>query len=104
MSVKGFVVQAPAIENFVVFAWRVMACQEKIQRYQFMRWHKLMTSSLVNPNLFWRLSTKMLHLVAGCVMEGVTIFCQKKILEHSMKFHGDYLKRCLLTHRVSQIL
>jgi hypothetical protein len=32
------------------------------------------------------------------------VFCQKNILEHSMRFHGDYLKRCLLTHRVSQIL
>ncbi len=44
------------------------------------------------------------HLVAGCVMEGSMVFCQKNILEHSMRFHGDYLKRCLLTHRVSPIL
>ncbi len=32
------------------------------------------------------------------------IFCQKNILEHSMKFHGDYLKRCILTYRIRQIL
>jgi hypothetical protein len=32
------------------------------------------------------------------------VFCQKNILEHSMSFHGDYIKRCILTHRVSQIL
>ena len=24
--------------------------------------------------------------------------------EYSVTFHGDYLKRCLLTHRVSQVL
>jgi len=46
----------------------------------------------------------MMHLVAGCVMEGSMVFCQKNILEHSTGFHGDYIKRCLLTHRVSQIL
>jgi len=25
--------------------------------------HKLLTSSLIHPNLFWRLSNKMMHLV-----------------------------------------
>ena len=32
------------------------------------------------------------------------VFCQKDILGHSMMFHGDYIKRCLLTILVSQIL
>jgi hypothetical protein len=32
------------------------------------------------------------------------MFCQKNILGHSMMFHGDYKKRCLLTIMVSQIL
>jgi hypothetical protein len=36
-------------------------------------------------------------------MEG-SMICQKNILGHSMMFHGDYIKRCLLTIRVSQIL
>ncbi len=45
-----------------------------------------------------------MHLVVGCVMEGSMVFCQKNIVEHSMGFHGDYIKRCLLTHRVCQIL
>jgi len=46
----------------------------------------------------------LMHLVAGHVMEGSMMFCQKNILEHSMMFHGDYIKRCLLTIMVSQIL
>jgi len=46
----------------------------------------------------------MMHLVAECFMEGFMVFCQNDILEHSMSFHRDYIKRCLLTHRVSQIL
>jgi hypothetical protein len=46
----------------------------------------------------------MMHLVAGCVMEGSMVFCQNNILEHSMRFHGDYLKRWLLTHGQSDIL
>jgi hypothetical protein len=37
-------------------------------------------------------------------MEGSMVFCQKNILGHSMMFHGDYIKRCLLTIMVSQIL
>ncbi len=45
-----------------------------------------------------------MHLIAGCVMEGSTMFCQKNILGHSMMFHGDDIKRCLLTIMVSQIL
>ncbi len=32
------------------------------------------------------------------------VFYQKNILEHSMKFHGDYIKGCVLTLMVSQIL
>ena len=46
----------------------------------------------------------LMHLVAGCVMEGSMVFCQKNTLEHSVRFHGDYIKGCLLTHMVSQIL
>jgi hypothetical protein len=34
----------------------------------------------------------MMRLVAGCVMEGPIVFCQKNILEHSMRFHGDYIE------------
>jgi hypothetical protein len=45
-----------------------------------------------------------MHLVAGCVMEGSMMFCQKNILGHSMMFHEDYIKRCLLIILVSQIL
>ncbi len=79
-----------------------MACWHKSQQHQFMCKHKSLTSSLTHPNLFLRLSTKMMHLVAGCVMEGSMVFCQKNnILEHSMRFHGDYIKRCLPTHRVT---
>ncbi len=37
-------------------------------------------------------------------MEGSMMFCQKNTLGHSMMFHGDYIKRCLLTIMVSQIL
>jgi len=29
----------------------------------------------------------MMHLVAGCVMEGSMVFCQKNILEHPMGLH-----------------
>ncbi len=82
-----------------IFAWRAVARQNKRQWHQFMGRHKSVTSSFVHPNLFWRLSNKFL-----CAMEGSMIFCQKNILEHFMKFHGDYLKRCLLAHIVSQIL
>jgi hypothetical protein len=49
-------------------------------------------------------ATSWCILLFGCAMEGSMIFCQKNILEHSMKLNGDYLKRWLLTHRVSQIL
>jgi hypothetical protein len=34
-----------------------------------------------------------MHLVAGCVMEGSMVLCQKNILEHSKRFHGDYINR-----------
>ncbi len=44
----------------------------------------------------------LMHLVAGCVMEGSVVLCQKNILEHSMRFHGDSIKGCLLTLLVSQ--
>jgi hypothetical protein len=45
-----------------------------------------------------------MYLVAGCVIEGSMMFCQKNILQHSMMFHGDYIKICQLTIMVSQIL
>ncbi len=45
-----------------------------------------------------------MYLVAGFVMEGSMVFCQKNILEHSMGFHGDYIKGCLLTLLASQML
>ncbi len=87
-----------------VFAWGAMTYWHKSQRHQFICKHKLLRSSLTHLNLFWRWSNKMMHLVVGWVMEGSMAFCQKNILEQSMSFHGDYIKRCLLTHRVSQIL
>jgi len=31
-----------------------------------------------------------MNLVAGCVMEGSIVLCQKNVLEPSMSFHGDY--------------
>jgi len=43
-------------------------------------------------------SNKKMNLVAGCVMEGSLVFCQNNILEHSMGFHGDYIKRCLIAY------
>jgi hypothetical protein len=49
------------------------------------------------------LKVKQQDLAVGFVMEGSLVFC-KKDLEHSMSFHGDYIKRCLLMHGVSQIL
>ena len=45
-------------------------------------WHNLFHSIL-----FWRLHTKMMHLVAGCVMEGSMVFCQKNIQKHPMGLH-----------------
>ncbi len=49
-----------------------------------------------------------MHLVAGCVMEVSTMFCQKNILGHFYEFHGDYITTTnttnLLTIMVSQIL
>jgi hypothetical protein len=45
-----------------------------------------------------------MQLVAGCVMEGSMMFCQKNILGHSMMFHGDYKRRCIIAIMVSQIL
>ncbi len=57
---------------------------------------------LFHPNLFRRSCNKIMHLVAGCVMKGSITFCQRNI--HFMGFHGGYVKRCLLTHKVSQIL
>ncbi len=65
--------------------------------------HLLCPFSFIS-NLFWRLSNKLMHLVVGCVMEGSMVLCQKNILGHSMMFHGDYIKRCLLTIMISQIL
>ncbi len=56
-----------------------------------------------SSKLVLKVSNKKVNLV-GCVMEGSMVFCQKNILEHSVSFRGDYIKRCLLTHRVSQIL
>jgi len=67
------------------------------------RLHLLCPLSFIS-NLFWRLSNKLMQLVAGCVMEGSMVFCQKNILGYSMMFHGDYKKRCPLTIVVSQIL
>jgi hypothetical protein len=78
-----------------------MARWHKSQQHQFMCKHKLLMSSLTHPNLFLRLSTKMMRIEAGCVIEGSMVFCQKNILEHSMRFHRDYIKRCLPTHRVT---
>ncbi len=68
------------------------------------RWLHLLCPFSFISYLFWRLSNKLMHLVAGCVMEGSMVFCQKNILGHSMMFHGDYIQRCLLTIMVSQIL
>jgi len=69
--------------------------------------HKLMTASLLSfshhPNLFRRSRYKMMHLVAGCVIEGSMVSCQNNTLGHSMRFHGDYINICLLTLWVSQI-
>ena len=75
--------------------------------------HKLLTLSVV-PSLSrsnWFLKVKqqvdsslLIQVVAGSVMEGSMVFCQKNILGNSMRFHGDYIKRCLLTIMVSQIL
>jgi hypothetical protein len=72
--------------------------------HQFMCKHKLSASSLTHPNFFLKVSNKRMNLLAGRVMEGCMVFCQKNILEHSMSFHGNFIKRCLLAHRVSQIL
>ncbi len=65
--------------------------------------HLLCPLSFIS-NLFWRLSNKLMQLVAGCVMEGSMMFCQKNILGHSMMFHGDYKKRCLRNHGQSDIV
>jgi hypothetical protein len=45
-----------------------------------------------------------MHLVVVCVMEGSMVFCQKNIVEHSMGLHADNIKKCLLAHKVNQIL
>ncbi len=68
------------------------------------RWLHLLCPFSFISNLFWRLSNKLMHLFARCVMEGSMVFCQKNILGHSRLFHGDYIKQCLLTIMVNQIL
>ncbi len=45
-----------------------------------------------------------MDLVAGCVMEGSMVFCQKNILKHSMRFHGDYKEMYTNTQGQSDIL
>ncbi len=45
-----------------------------------------------------------MHLVAGCVMEGSMVFCQKNILEHSMSFHVDYIEMFSNTQGQSDIV
>jgi hypothetical protein len=50
-----------------------------------------------SSKLILKVSNKRMNLVAGCVVEGSIVFCQKNIPEHSMSFHGDYVKRHLLT-------
>ncbi len=57
-----------------------------------------------SSKLVLKVSNKKMNLVAGRVMKGSMVFCKNNILEHSMSFHGDYNKRCLLTNRVSEIL
>jgi hypothetical protein len=53
--------------------------------------------------LVLKVGTKNMSLLRR-VMEGSIIFYQNNILEHSLSFHGDYKKRCILTSWVSQIL
>ncbi len=43
-------------------------------------------------------------LLLGVSSKVSMMFFQMNILGHSMMFHGDYIKRCLLTIRVSHIL
>jgi len=65
-------------------------------------WLHLSLSPLFLSNLFWRLSNKLIHLVAGCVMEGFHGVLPK---EHPGAFYDvpwEYIKRCLLTIMVSQ--
>ncbi len=56
-----------------------------------------------SPKPVLKVSNIKMNLVAGCVMEGSMVFCHKNILEHYMSFHGDYMKRSILTKGVSQI-
>jgi hypothetical protein len=72
------------------------------QRYHFMCKHKLLTSSVNSSKLVLKVTNKKMNLVA--VVGRFHGILPQNILEHSMSFHGNYLKRCLLTHRVSQIL
>jgi len=76
------------------------------QRRQFICKHNSTMTSLSPslPNLFWRSSTKMMHLVAGCVMEGSVVFCQKNILEHSMRFHRLFKEMFTNTRGLSDIV
>jgi len=73
---------------------RQSMCKHKLTMLSLNRWCRL---SLIQT-CFEGQEPRSLHLVAEYVMEGSMVFCQKNILEHSMRFHGNYLKRCLLTH------
>jgi trans-2-enoyl-CoA reductase len=76
-------------------------------QHQFMCKHKLMTQSSSSLPFYIQLVLKVkqqVALVAGCVIKGSAMFCQKNILGQSMMLHGDYKKRCLLAIMVSQIL
>ncbi len=63
-------------------------------------WQQLLIGNSKNINQGHR----TLLLFSSVKMLSSMLFCQKNSLEHSMNFHGDYIKRCLLARGVSQIL
>ncbi len=68
---------------------------EQSQWHQFMCKHKLLTSSLSHSKWFLKVNNRNL-LLRWC-MKGLMIFCQKNILQHSLRFFWPYKKRSLLT-------
>ncbi len=65
---------------------------------------KVLTSSLPHSNFLWRLARKRMNLLAKVCHGRFHDILSKNNLEHSLSFHGDYKKRCILTSGVSQIL
>jgi hypothetical protein len=77
-------------------------------QHRFMCKHEWMTPYSLSPLFYIKLVLKVkqqIDAICCWVYHGrFHDVLPKNILGHSMMFHGDYIKRCLLTILVSQIL